>query len=491
MVRRPASVLILDFDKPNGSSPQPLVVRVESRIRSAIMSGSLAPGSRLPSSRILAQDLKVSRHTVEWAFTQLQAEGFVIRRRGSGTFVARDIPEREQPPETPLRRARPPLLATLSRRGAVMASFPGFPEPLIGRAFIPSIPAVELFPRQIWQRLVGRALQRPGMTGWAYGPTGGLPELREAIAAHVSGTRGVVCAPDQVVIVSSGHQAIDLAARILLDPGDTVWVENPCYPTATRLFRAADAEVVPVPVDQEGFDVAAARAINPQARLAYVTPSHQYPTGAHMPLARRTALVAWAEREQGWIIEDDYDGDFRYAGRPLAALQALDSAGRVLYLGTFNKMMFPGLRLAFMVVPPGLIDPSLGAKHTMDAFAPGHTQAALAEFIREGHLATHLRRLVVEYDRRRRALLAALETVSDELEVGHSEGGMHLTVYLRRPLDERAIVERCGASGVTLSGLSRFYQGCPRHGFVLGFACASPSRIHAAMRTVAQQLRKA
>jgi len=455
------------------------------------MSGSLAPGSRLPSSRILARDLRVSRHTVEWAFTQLQAEGFVIRKRGSGTFVARDIPEREQPPEAPRRRARNPAPAALSRRGMVMASFPGFREPLIGRAFTPSIPALELFPRQIWQRLVAKALQRPGMSGWAYGPTAGLPELREAIAAHVSGTRGVGCSPEQVVIVSSGHQAIDLAVRILLDPGDTAWVENPCYPTASRLLQAAGAEVVPVPVDRDGFDVAAALAINARARLAYVTPSHQYPTGALMPLQRRTALVGWAEREQGWVIEDDYDGDFRYTGRPLAALQALDPAGRVIYLGTFNKMMFPGLRLAFMVVPPGLIDATHSAKHAMDAFAAGHTQVALAEFIREGHLATHLRRLLVEYDRRRRALLTALDTVSDELEVGQSEGGMHLTVYLRRAVDERTIAQRCLESGVVLACLSPFYRICPRPGFVMGFACASPPRIHAAMRTVAQQLRKA
>ena len=491
MVRRPASVLILDLDKPNGTGPQPLVARVEGRIRGAILSGSLAPGSRLPSSRILARDLKVSRHTVEWAFAQLQAQGFVVRKRGSGTFVARDIPEREQSPQSPPRRTRPPAPASLSRRGVAMTEFPGFREPIPGRAFTPSMPALELFPRQVWQRLVARALQRPGMTGWAYGPTAGLPELREAVAAHVSGTRGVGCSPDQVIIVSSGHQAIDLAVRILLDPGDVAWVEDPCYPTSSRLLRTAGAEVVPVPVDRDGFDVDTALSIDPRARLAYVTPSHQYPTGALMPLERRLALVAWAEREQGWILEDDYDGDFRYSGRPLAALQALDSAERVIYLGTFNKMMFPGLRLAFMVVPSGLIDAAMGAKHTMDAFAAGHTQAALAEFIREGHLATHLRRLLVEYDRRRGALLDALETVSDELEIGQSEGGMHLTVYLRRARDELAISQGCLAAGVALGGLRRYYQGCPRPGFVMGFACASPPRIHAAMRIVAQQLRKA
>ncbi len=492
MVRRSTSVLILDIQDRDNARAQPLVARVENRLRGAILGGSLAPGSRLPSSRILARDLKVSRHTVEWAFSRLTAEGFLVRRRGSGTFVVGEIPDREQTPvAAPRRGGSSPPAPQLSDRGTLLSGFRGFREPLIGRAFAPSVPALELFPRQIWTRLITRAHQRPGMSGWAYGPTAGLPELREAIAAHLAGTRGVLCSPDQVVVVSSGHQAIDLAARLLLDPGDRVWVENPCYPTSARLLRAAGAEVVPVAVDGEGFDVDAALAVEPRARMAYVTPSHQYPSGGLMPLCRRSALVAWAERTGGWVLEDDYDGDFRYAGRPLAALQAIDAAGRVIYLGTFNKMMFSGLRLAFLVVPPELVDGFIGAKHALDGFTPLHTQAALAEFIREGHLAAHLRRLLLEYDRRRRALLSALQAVAEHLEIGQSEGGMHLTVYLRRPLDEKGIVERCARAGVMLLRLSNYYLERPRTGFVLGFACVTPARIHTAMRVVARALERA
>lgn len=432
----------------------------------------------------------MSRHTVEWAFSRLVAAGFLIRKPGSGTYVAREIPDRELGPPTPWPRPRQPGPARVSLPGSVLSGVPGMREARVGGAFVPSLPAPELFPRQLWARLLVRALRRPGMTGWAYGPTSGLPELREAIAAHLAGTRGVVCTPDQVIVVSSGHQAIDLAARVLVDPGEAVWVEDPTYQPAARLFRAAGANVIPVPVDRQGFDLEAARARHPGARLAYVTPSQQYPSGGLMPLWRRTALVAWAAQENTWILEDDYDGDFRYRGRPLPALQALDAGGRVLYTGSFNKILFPGLRLAYLVVPTALADAFVGAKFSLDAFTPGHTQAALADFIREGHLAAHLRQLLVEYDRRRQALLEALQSVSKDMEVGDSEGGMHLTVYLRDSLDESAIAERCWRSGVVLHPLSRYYLGPPRSGFVLGFACVCPSRIQAAMRVVARALRE-
>jgi GntR family transcriptional regulator/MocR family aminotransferase len=488
MVRRPGSVLIQDLGEQDQDRSQPLVVRVEARLRSAILSGNLAPGSRLPSSRVLSRDLKVSRHTVEWAFTRLQAAGFLVRKRGSGTYVAQEIPSREQRPRVPVPKPRRGSPARISLRGSVLSSFRGMPDARVGNAFTPSLPALELFPRQLWARLVARALRRPGMTGWAYGPTAGLPELREAIAAHVAGTRGVVCTPQQVIVVSSGHQAIDLTVRVLVEPGEAVWVEDPTYQPAARLFRAAGANLIPVPVDRQGFDLEAARARHAVARLAYITPSQQYPSGGLMPPLRRVALTAWAEQENGWILEDDYDGDFRYRGRPLAALQALDAAGRVIYTGSFNKMLFPGLRLAYLIVPASLVDPFVGAKFSLDAFTPGHTQMALAEFIRDGHLATHLRQLLVEYDRRRQALLEALQTVAQDVEVGDSEGGMHLTVYLRRPLDEYAIAERCARSRVSLYPLSRYYLGPPRFGFVLGFACVSPSRIHSAMRVVARAI---
>jgi len=254
-------------------------------------------------------------------------------------------------------------------------------------------------------------------------------------------------------------------------------------------LKAAGADVSPIPVDADGFDVEAALAIQPRARLAYVTPSHQYPSGGLMPLHRRLALLAWAARESGWILEDDYDGDLRYTGRPLASLQALDPAGRVIYIGTFNKMMFPALRLAFLVAPASLVEPFFAAKHMMDGHAPGHTQAALADFIQEGHLAAHLRRLVSEYDHRRGALLAELETLSADFETGTSDAGLHVTVYLRRLLNDRSIAMDCARVGVELHPLSKFYLGPPRPGFVMGFACSRPARTLTAMRLVARAIR--
>ena len=486
MGKQPGSIQILDVDGLHDGEGQLLHLRAASHIRRAILSGNLAPGTRLPSSRVLAGDLKVSRPTIERAFDQLEAERFVVRRRGSGTFVATELPERERPPQPGPKTTQPTATPTLARRGLVLTTYPGHREPTVGSAFTPSMPALELFPRQVWARLMSRAVRRPGIECWTYGASAGLLELRRAIAAHVAGSRAVACSPDQVIVMSSAQQAIDMVARVLIDPGEAAWIEDPCYPPAAWLLRAAGAQLTPVPVDADGLDVDVARTLQPAARLAYVTPSHQYPGGGMMSLPRRRALLAWAATNDAWILEDDYDGDLRYAGRPLASLQALDAAGRVIYVGTCNKMMFPALRLAYVIAPPALVDPFMNAKHLMDGHAPGHTQAALAEFISEGHLASHLRRVLSEYDRRRHALLAELESMSDDLEVGPSDAGLHLAVYLRRALDDRSIAAECARLGVDLDPLSRFYLGPPRAGFVLGFACSRPARTRTAARLVAR-----
>ncbi len=489
MARHPGSIQFLDLEGFEAARHQPLQVRVEDLLRRAILSGNLGAGARVPSSRLLANDLKISRHTVERAFDQLVADGYLTRRRGSGTFVSRTIPERERPPSTrkaaPIQRNESPRL---SERGAIIASYPGHRSATIGVAFTPSIPALDLFPRQVWARLLGRAVARAGHDTWAYGSSGGIPELQRAIAAHVAASRGVSCEPDQVIVASSAQQALDLVVRVLLSPGDPVWVEDPCYQPALLLLRAAGARVSAIPVDGDGFDVTRATLVEPAARLAYVTPSHQYPSGALMSLPRRTALLDWAGKNGGWIVEDDYDGDLRYSGRPLASLQALDSGGRVIYVGTFNKMMFSALRVAYLIAPPALVDPFLAAKHMMDGHAPGHTQSALAEFIEKGHLATHLRRLLPEYDRRRLALLNALEGLSQRLEPGSSGAGLHLAVYLKGTGSDKAIAERCAKAGVDLHPLSRFYVGEARQGFVMGFACSRPPRTATAMRLVAKAL---
>lgn len=489
MAKHSGSIQFLDLEGFQASRHQPLQIRVEELFRRAIFSGNLGPDSRVPSSRLLARDLKISRHTVERAFDQLVADGFLVRRRGSGTFVSRTIPERERSPAARKKlKVQSGKGPDLSARGSVIAGYPGHRSATIGVAFTPSIPALDLFPRQVWARLLARAVGRSGHDSWAYGASGGLPELQRAIAAHVGASRGVSCEPEQIIVTSSAQQALDLVARALLNPGDAVWVEDPCYQPALLLLRAAGARVSAVPVDSDGFDLARAGEIEPAARLAYITPSHQYPSGGLMSIPRREALLGWAERQNGWIVEDDYDGDLRYTGRPLAALQALDSNGRVIYIGTFNKMMFSSLRIAYLVAPPALLDPFLAAKHMMDGHAPGHTQSALAEFIEKGHLATHLRRLLPEYDRRRLALLNALHSHSDRLEVGSSGAGLHLAVYLRGPGSDRVIAEKCARQGVDLHPLSRFYVGPPRPGFVMGFACSRPPRTVAAMRVVAKAL---
>lgn len=502
MTKLARSIQILNVEGLPGTTDQPLTVRIEALIRRAILSGNLARGARLPSSRILAQDLDVSRHTVEHALDQLVSAGFITRKRGSGTFVAITLPERELSPNDDEKKgvvsahnalehsALEHNSLALSKRGAAIAALRGRSAPLLGTAFTPSVPAVEFFPREIWSRLLSAATRRAGIDDWSYGASNGLLEFRNAIAAHVAGSRAVACAPDQIIVTTSAQQAVDLVARVLLDVGDAAWVEDPCYPLAAQILKAAGARVCPVPVDNDGFNVSDALDRGVTARLAYVTPSHQYPTGALMSLARRQALLAWAKRERAWIIEDDYDGDIRYAGRPLASLQGLDDDGRVIYIGTFNKMMFSSLRLAFLVAPASLVEPFMAAKHMMDGHAPTHTQAAMARFIDDGHLATHLRRSVSAYDERRQALLSALENLSDEFEIGPADAGLHLTVYLRRELDDRSLARECRKAGVDLHALSRFYLGPPRQGFVLGFACSSPSRTESAMQTVAREIRK-
>jgi GntR family transcriptional regulator/MocR family aminotransferase len=489
-MRYPRSIQILDVAGPQEHHDQLLHVRIADRIRRAILGGSLLPGARLPSARVLARDLNMSRPTVERAFDRLQAEGFVVRRRGSGSFVAASVPERERLPQ-PIRRAVGPAKpeTPISVRGRVFTAYPGHPEPANGTAFTPSLPAVELFPRRVWGRLLSRAIQRPGALHWTYGATAGLSRLREAIAAHVAGSRGAACSPEQVIVLSSAQQGVDLAVRVLLDPGDAAWVEDPSYPPAVHLLRAAGAQVSAIPVDTDGLDVDTAIAIQPAARLAYVTPSHQYPSGGTMSLPRRLALLGWAAREGAWILEDDYDGDLRYAGRPLASLQALDRSGRVIYIGTFNKVMFSSLRIAFLIAPAALVEPLVNAKHLMDGHPPGHTQAALADFLGEGHLANHLRELLDVYDRRRRQLIAELDTLSDVLEIGPSDAGLHLAAYLRRPLDDRRISAECAKAGVDLHPLSRFYVGPARAGFVMGFACARPAQQRSAMEIVARTIR--
>lgn len=478
MAKHAGSVFSVDVEGLDALAGQPAYARISERIRAAIVSGALAPNARLPSSRTLAQDLGVARNTVDWALSQLVADGYIVRRRGAGSFVAAQLPERDAPPLIAPRAATPkrePEQRRLSQRAQALRTYPGHYRAATAVPFTPSLPPLELFPRKVWNRLLVRESARPGNDYWAYGASNGLPALREAIAAHASAMRATRCSPEQVIVVTSTQQAVELAAKVIGDPGDRAWVESPGYQPVQHCLRAAGLEPVPVPVDGEGLDIAAGRESAPDARLAYVTPAHQYPLGYEMSLPRRRALLDWAQQADAYVIEDDYDGDYRYEGRPIASLQGMDDGGRVIYVGSFNKILFPGLRIAYAIAPEPLVAPFVDAKHTADGFTALLLQGVLAAFIQEGHLARHIRKTRAIYDERRLAFLEEAKALEDLLDFGPARAGMHVAAMFKPALagiDDRAVAAECARNGVDVHSLSK-YGGSG--GLVFGFVSASRS----------------
>jgi GntR family transcriptional regulator/MocR family aminotransferase len=460
----------------------PLYQQLYAEIRAAVLSGRLPAGARLPATRALAGALGLARSTVVNAFEQLLAEGYLESRVGAGTFVAADLPEALLPLSALPAPADPPTSAVgLSQRGMLLAtarvSVISTPRP--AQPFRHGLPDVGSFPLALWTRLLAQRYAAPTLLDYG-DPAGHLP-LRAAIADYLNAARGMHCRPEQVIIVSGSQQGLDLAVRLLLDPGDAVWLEDPGYLGARAALRAADATLIPVPVNTEGLDVAAGQALAPQARMAYVTPSHQFPLGVTLTLARRLALLAWAEAAGAWILEDDYDSEFRYAGRPLAALQSLDRAGRVIYLGTFSKVLFPGLRLGYLVVPPSLVGAFTAARAITDRQASGVTQAALADFIAGGHFARHIRRMRTHYAARREALIAGLALLGEQIELLPATAGMHLTALLAPGVDDTALTRRAAAYQLDIAPLSAYALGpLARGGLILGYAPFTPEAILAA-----------
>jgi GntR family transcriptional regulator/MocR family aminotransferase len=433
-----------------------------------MLSGGLGRGARLPSTRRLAVSLGVSRTTVTAAVDILAAEGFLEARRGSGTYVAALLPADRLARVSPVGQVSPG--PTLSRRGAVLAE--GSPVASAGRLFTPGLPALDAFPLAEWRRALGRA-QRAGGTALLHlADPRGWPPLRHAIADYVGPARGVACSADQVVVLASARQAVSLAGNLLADPGDRVWVEDPGYPDAHSALRAAGLVPVPVPVDHAGLDVAAGRRMAPDARLAAVTPSHQYPLGAIMTLERRVALLDWARAARATVLEDDYDGEFRYGGRPITALYGLDGGDRVLYVGSFSKAMFPALRLAYLVAPPRLADAVAQARRAAHAEPPALTQAALAEFVAGDAFTQHIRRMRLLYRARQEALVDAVRRhLGGILAVDPSDAGMHLVGHLDPAIPDRIVAAAAARAGMGLTALSRYAVGpAPRNGLVLGYA---------------------
>src|SRR6476661_9153 len=472
--------------------------QIHERIRGTILSGSLAPGTRLPSSRTLATDLGVSRTTVEVAFAQLEAEGFLIRKVGAGTYVASAIPAADRPPQKPRVAAVPPPARSagepLSARGrlAIAAAsraeiwvrrmnhpFPEAMEQPNRRLFARGLPSLASVPLRTWRRLIAHRARLWHGESLGHGNAAGYRPLREALVTYLATARGVSCDWRQIIILNSSHQAVDLAARLLLDPGDPVWLEEPGYLGAWAPLHGAGATIVSVPVDDEGLIVDAGLAMAPAARLAYVTPSHQFPLGVTMSLARRLALLGWAARASAWVIEDDYDSEFRYSGRPLAALQGLEPGGPVIYVGTFSKVLFPTLRMAYVVVPEGLVDAFVAARTLVDGFSPSFMQAVMTDFITAGHLSAHIRRTRALYRERRDVLLNAIaRRLPGRIEVKRSDTGLYLTGWLQPGVDDRDISRRAALKGLDLPALSRYYHAHPAvPGLLFNYANVPPADI--------------
>lgn len=463
----------------------PLHRQIYRIVRIAILERRLLPGVRLPSTRDLSADLGVSRNTVIAAINELLAEGYLVARRGSGTYVAANLPDTTSAdPQwlaaaSPLADAAAPTAGrNLSARGRVLTNRSGAEHSEV-QPFVPGVLDVPEFPFQVWARLQAKYWRYLDRNLLDYGNAGGYVPLRRAIAQQLALSRGVRVTPEQVLITSGTQQAIDLAARLLTDPGDVAWTEDPCYWGALRALQAANLELHPVPVDEQGL------APRPEdwartPRLIYVTPSHQYPLGHVMSLARREALLAYAADAGAWIFEDDYDNEVHYTTKPFAALQGMDRHGRVIYAGTFSKVMYPGVRLGYLVVPPDLVrafDTGL-----YDLYRPGQLilQAALTDFINEGHMAALIRRLRVAYKSRRDMLAEEIRAaVGAQVHISGTDAGLHLCVSFRDPaIDDVALADLLGQARLQVRPLSGYYAGHSRSsGLVIGYAYVPEERI--------------
>ena len=485
------SVLPLAFDR---RLAEPLYRQLYDQLRELILAGRLPPGTRLPSSRELAADHGVSRNTVVGAYDQLLAEGYVTGTVGAGTFVSAVLPDELLSP-------RADQVATQDGAPAAGPSARGLKLAALApardrrhRAFVTGVPDLEQFPFDQWARLMNVAWRRPGRELLAGVGPGGYAPLRRAIASYLLTARAVRCQADQVIVVAGVQQGIALAAQVLLDAGDKVWIEDPGYPGIKGAFAGAGTLTVAVPVDGEGLDIARGAKVAPGARFVCVTPSHHYPLGVTMSLARRLELLDWAERHDAWILEDDYDSEFRYAGRPLASLQGLDRSGRVIYAGSFSKVMFPSLRLGYLVVPPDLVDVFRRARAALDDHPPSAAQPVLARFIDDGLFAAHVRRMRKLYAARQEALLAAAEAhLGGLLDVRADEAGMHLVAWLtdqvRTRMGDREAARLALAHDVTVYPLTAFAERPDmRHGLVLGYAAVPEDEIAAGALRLARAL---
>jgi GntR family transcriptional regulator/MocR family aminotransferase len=454
--------------------------------RTAIVDRRLRSGQRIPSTRALASELGVSRFPVLNAYAQLLAEGYFETRVGAGTVVSSSLPDQLASGE--LAGARLKTIRSgprpVSRRSSILPPFEPAPWLRGWGAFSVGQIAFDQFPLQVWSNLVARHCRNMRAQSFNYGDYQGSKVFRETIATYLRTARSLHCEAEQIMIVSGSQQALEISARVLLDPGTYVWVEEPGYRLARDVFALAGSHLVPVPIDQEGLNVAAGIKRCRKARAAFVTPSHQFPLGVTMSASRRLQLLDWAQNSGSWIIEDDYDSEYRYESLPIASLQGLDAHSRVIYIGTFSKVMFPALRLGYIVIPSDLVRQFLTVRRAMDLCPASFYQEVLADFIAEGHFARHIRRMRVLYRERRSKLVDSIaKELGTLVEALGDEAGMYLAVSLQNGDRDVQIAERAARQMLWVWPLSPCYLGkAPRQGFILGFGSTAAAEIPRAVR---------
>lgn len=471
--------------------------RIQRALRELILDGALDPGLKLPATRVLAKSLGIARDTVENAYVQLHRDGFIVRREGAGSYVSETVGtelrgatrRRIKAQEVKSSQAAPG--AGLSQRGRMILDSGGVNDQQVIKAFATGLPETRTFPTDVWERLQRRVMKEYRANVLLHGDPQGAEPLRKAIATYLNLERGAKCTPDQIMVLSSTRQALFLCAQLLVDVGKPILLENPGYYGARKAFETAETRVLPIDVDERGIRTDLLHADRSGAHCVYVTPSHQYPTGATLPLERRLELINWAAQQGKWVIEDDYDSEFHYDGQPTACVQGLDKYQRTLYIGTFSKTLYPGLRMGYMVLPHELIKAFTYARSMMDGHTPQILQLTLARFMEDGHYNAHIRAMRKLYAGRRTSMLDAIGKHLDGIVTAlRPPGGLQIPCLLRDGWSEEQTIRQAASAGIQLSGLSRLYAGeKKKQGWLLGYSSLTAYEIEAAMQRLAHALK--